>query len=145
MKIEIPVEYKSRFTADGIQTVKKGERFPRNRVRKKRKKAENSKGKNWEKLIKRLKAFLVLELDQSDPNEYPQFCLKWCIGIMEKQDLNDLETQANYLLAFQKRFADFLPKYPLSEIAIFIYKNRRPAFIQFVIERKIRLLTKSIT
>lgn len=143
MKIEIPVEYKSRFTAAGIQTVKKGERFPRNRARKKtEKKTENKKSKDWEKLLKRVSGFLAIELEQSDPNEYPQFCLKWCIEIMEKQDIKEISTQVNYLLAFRGSFAKFLPKYPLSEIAVFIYKNRRSEFISFVIKRKISISPK---
>lgn len=142
--IEIPVEYKSRFTKDGIQTIEKGQRFPRKRIRKKKEKYEKVKSKNRINLLRNLSNFLSLELDQSDPNEYPQFCLKWCIEIMEKQSITDLDRQIDFLFDFRARFAKTTPKFPVSETAVFIYKNARPLFISFVVRRKISLQIESL-
>ena len=91
------------------------------------------------RLAKRMTHFLSYEIDQSDPKEFVQYCLKWCIELMERQGISTADEHIRYIIAFQRESNGAIKLNPFFEIPVSIYKSFRGDFISFVIKRKIAL------
>ena len=70
-------------------------------------KRKRNRGIRVGRLAKRMTHFLSYEIDQSDPKEFVQYCLKWCVDLMERQGISTADEQIKYLIAFQKESGYF--------------------------------------